>query len=96
MSKMRKTLSVKQLVQCANAMLKNSVNSPSYRAGVQSMVEEILHTSGNYKGFRYLKQEEVPPQKWPGIHTQADGTMLPPSERFKFTDRTRVAYCEPQ
>jgi acetylglutamate synthase len=91
----RKTINVKALVDHANMMLKESVTDQGQRRGVQAMIEEVLHRSGNYKGFRYLMQEEVPYGHLPGIHMDTNGRMLPYLERFEGTDSSRVEYGAP-
>ena len=92
----RKTLNVKALVAYGNQMLRDSVTDQGHRRGIQTMVEQVLMESGNYKGFRYLKQDEVPEGHVPGIYMDVDGKMLPDTERFEGTDRTRVEYAVPQ
>jgi len=91
----RKTLNVKALVAYGNQMLRDSVTDQGHRRGIQTMVEQVLMESGNYKGFRYLKQDEVPQGHVPGIHMDTDGKMLPYPERFEGTDTSRVEYGEP-
>lgn len=57
----RSTMPVAAVKEKANTMLKLSVPgaSPS-RWGVISMVEFVLHSTGNYKGFRLLPSELTP------------------------------------
>jgi len=91
----RKTINVKALVNYANWQLKQSVTDQGHRRGIQTMVEQVLMESGNYRGFRYLKQDEVPQGHIPGIYMDADGKMLPYPERFEGTDTSRVEYGIP-
>ena len=92
----RKTLNVKALVAYGNQMLRDSVTDKGHRRGIQTMVEQVLMESGNYKGFRHLTKDEVPQGHVPGIYMDVDGKMLPDTERFEGTDRTRVEYAVPQ
>ena len=92
----RKTLNVKALVAYGNQMLRDSVTDQGHRRGIQTMVEQVLMESGNYKGFRHLTKDEVPQGHVPGIYMDVDGKMLPDTERFEGTDRTRVEYAVPQ
>lgn len=87
----RKTVSVEQVVKYANEQLKYGMTGPVHRGGVMIMVEQILHDTGNYAGFRYLKSDEVPNNQAPGVHYK-DGEILPYPDRFINTDNTRVEY----
>jgi hypothetical protein len=51
------------------------------------MIEKVLMESGNYSGFRYLTQSEVPCSV-AGIHIDATDY----ANRFVDTDHTRVKY----
>ena len=53
----RKTFNVKDLVDKMNDRLKNSTCSPEARFGMISVLESILHETGNYRGFTYLEGE---------------------------------------
>ena len=79
--------------------LKNRINShlaaggsfdKHYRVALITLLESILHETGNYKGFRYLLEDQCP--GLPGIN-YLDGQPHPDYvERFKNTDSTRVEY----
>lgn len=58
--KARKTVSVEAIVDQVNASLKESTCSPDIRYGMCTVVEQVLMESGNYRGFRFLSQEELP------------------------------------
>ncbi len=68
------------------------IDGYSYRRALVVTLEDILHETGNYRGFRYLDQSEVPPDNKPGINVGPDGEQLPYEQRFGETDRTRVCY----
>jgi hypothetical protein len=55
----RKTVSVKSIVDKGNKMLAGWTATSEARAGIQRMLEEILHESGNYRGFNYLSETEL-------------------------------------
>lgn len=81
---MRKTIAIKDLLVRVNNMLANSTCSSEVRQGMMGVLESVLHDTGNYKGFRYLAQAEVPAGHLPGIQQG--------EEKFANTDKTRVCY----
>lgn len=87
----RKTIEVKNVLEICNGILKNSTQTEDFRSGVMVLLEHILHETENYKGFRYLRKDEVPEGELPGIHYE-NGQILPYPERFYNTDSTRVQY----
>ena len=92
----RKTVPVVDLVEQANLMLKVSTCEPAVRQGIINFIEHFLHETGNYQGFRYLMEDEVPEGEKPGVRYGRDerGMLMPLeyTERFKDTDQTRVQY----
>ena len=50
-----KTFKVKDLVEQINSRLKNSTCSSEARFGMISVLESVLHETGNYHGFNYLE-----------------------------------------
>ena len=55
----RKTADVQAIKQKANHYLASErFTTAEMRAGVASLLEVILHDTGNYKGFRYLDGAE--------------------------------------
>jgi hypothetical protein len=87
----RKTVSVAKIVEMGNKILRSEFGDLEFRNGVKMMVENILHETGNYRGFRMLIQEEVPAGQLPGINYH-DGMPLPYPQRFYNTDPTRVQF----
>lgn len=83
---------VADLVQQTNQILASSVCVSAIRTGWISALETVLHKTGNYRGFRYLTDKEVPRDMKPGIRMGADGEMLSYEERFRDTDGTRRCY----
>ena len=88
----RKTFEVSKMVDMANQMLASGVQSQESRWGTITMIEQILHSSGNYNGFRYLGATEVPNGELPGVRYGDDGMILEYPERFENTDDTRRQY----
>jgi hypothetical protein len=87
----RKTVKIEKIIEMGNKVLMNDTHDPEFRSGVKLMLENILHESGTYRGFRFLTQEEVPQGEAPGIHYE-DGLPAPYPERFENTDSTRVKF----
>ena len=90
----RKTFEVAALVDYVNSFLKDSEESrKQQRIGMMVMLERVLHDTGNYAGFRYLNQNEIPKEsRYPGVWVDEDGVVLPYPNRFENTDDTRVQY----
>jgi len=88
----RKTIPVERLVDYANNQLKYSVMGEDFLAGVCTMVEQALHDTGNYVGFRYLREDEVPRGHRPGIRFTCFDESLPYPERFVDTNSYRRQY----
>lgn len=55
----RKTHAVLEAKKKANLLLglKGEEFTPEFRQGVISMIEAILHSTGNYRGFKYRYSE---------------------------------------
>jgi hypothetical protein len=83
----RKTAEVGWVKMAANQLLKDSLREPAFRDGVCALIENVLTATGNYQGFCYLKQDEVPQGHCPGITWGEDGE---PS--FTGCDKTRRFY----
>ncbi len=56
----RKTVAVDALVRTANGMLAAPDAPRDGRAGIATLVESVLHDTGQYRGFRYLPSELLP------------------------------------
>ena len=93
---MKKTFNVDAFRKSVNHTLAVSDCSVDMRKGMIVMLEEILHQTGNYKGFQYLMQNQVPADQKPGIFVNFTGLIesTPDIERFdrNLTDPTRVRY----
>lgn len=86
----RKTFEVETLKNQINHMLATSENGPNFRSGLALLLENVLHETGNYKGFRYLLEGQCP--GLPGVN-YLDGVPHPDyKKRFENTDDTRVEF----
>ena len=93
---MKKTFNIDAYRTMVNETLANSTCSSDMRKGMITMLEEILHRTGNYKGFQYLMRGQVVAGEKPGINVNFTGLIesTPYNERFDpaLTDSTRVNY----
>jgi hypothetical protein len=88
----RKTIDVQYLVETVNEALRTSTTDPKTRLGMIAILEDVLHKTGNYRGYRYLTISEVPEgEHMPGVHYYG-GEPLPYPDRFYNTDYTRIQY----
>ena len=92
----RKTFSVEELRSRVNHSLAENYpyeGGRQYRHGLIDAIEFVLHSTGNYKGYRYLTSTELPDGVKPGIRMTPDGSVtLPYPERFADTDESRRYY----
>jgi hypothetical protein len=65
----RLTFDIRLFVDNINRKLSQSTCTAEQRRGMISVAEDVLHNSGNYAGFRYLRVGEVPTGHLPGIQT---------------------------
>jgi hypothetical protein len=93
---MKKTFNVNEYRTMVNEILAKSTCSADMRQGMITMLEEILHQTGNYRGFNYLMQNQVPAGEKPGIFVNSSGLIeATPIEKLfdrDSTDSTRVYY----
>ena len=54
MARKRTTLEVETIKAKANAALAGDYGDAGYRAGIASLLETVLHATGQYKGFNHL------------------------------------------
>jgi hypothetical protein len=55
---MRKTIDVADIVDMVNRRLEQLSYSPSERYAFAALLEEILHQTGNYKGYVCFQDED--------------------------------------
>lgn len=94
---MRKTIKVEDFKNTINAMLKDTVCPEDVRRGLIASLESVLLETGNYNGFKYLLEHEVPEGQLPGINYEVNtsGNFVPCEDynkRFFNTDCTRIQY----
>ena len=90
----RKTINVETIKDWANEQLVSDSRlgqfrpvGRGYRHGIMNMIENVLMSTDNYKGFRYLGKDEVPKGHPPGIYRNHRDEPV-----FTDTDNTRVRY----
>jgi hypothetical protein len=88
MKTQRKTIRVDKLVEEINQKLCNSSCEPNIRIGMIIILEDILHATNNYYGYRYLVNNEVPSGQKPGVIHFDKGSK----EETEFPDRSRRRY----
>lgn len=87
----KKTFKVEDLVAIVNGICKDS--APEFegrRQGAMNTLECVLHETGNYYGFRYLRAGEC--DGAPGVNYEGNLPHPDIVARFKDTDSTRVHY----
>jgi hypothetical protein len=88
--KTKKTIPVQTIVTQLNETLANGFQTIQERQAIMIFAERILRDTGNYRGFRYLTQDEIPGCQIPGIRP---GGSTDHESRFTNTDPSRVKYC---
>ena len=84
----RKTINVQEVKDWANQQFESTDSVDcAWRHGVMTMLENVLMSTDNYKGFRYLALDEVPQGRMPGIRRDRGQ-----EKQFDNTDNTRVRY----
>ena len=73
-----------RLIDEVNLMLRKSTCKSEVREGMIAVIDVIIHQSGTYKGFRYLAQEEVPPNEEPGTLGLGDTRTYPDPTRRRY------------
>lgn len=60
MAKKKKTLGVSQLLDYANLQLKRTdpEATKDFKSGVCTMIERVLHDTGNYNGFMFINPDD--------------------------------------
>lgn len=90
----RKTYEVEKLLTMVNDICRYSINeSKEIRQGAMNVLEAVLHETGNYRGFRYLREDEMEAGYSVGINCDDHNIALNDyGLRFAGTDSTRVEY----
>ena len=87
MGRKRSTVDVSLVLEKANAALAGDYGDAGYRAGIASLLETVLHATGNYKGFNHLEWLNGGCAAW---HAAGE-PGFPEKERF-IGDETRRFY----
>ena len=73
----KKTIKVQEILDTVNTSLATyEGNQRTEISGMISLLEHILHSTGNYNGFIYLEQREVPFDCIPGIRPDQEDKFL--------------------
>jgi hypothetical protein len=83
------TIRVRDLVEKVNRMLSLSTCGAEGREALVSVISSVLHETGNYAGFRYLDEGEVPQGHLPGIVRKPSPCG---DDTVSFPDDTRVEF----
>lgn len=103
---MKKTIKVEELKVQVNQILSSydsRVCSKEYLEGMRSLLESVLHQTGNYCGYQYLDRNQVPFNELPGARFEYIGGNIEryvedgPDNKvidlaFENTDSNRVRY----
>jgi len=95
---MKKTIKVEALKIKVNGMLLASQGTGTnmVREGYIVLLEDILHETDNYAGFRYLDKKDMEQNKGdnelPGVNFDDNGMVMDMEVRFVNTDDTRRYY----
>jgi len=99
--KTRKTkrASVLDMIELVNRRNLESTCSPDVRQGWNSLLEDMLHATGNYSGFGYYSNDDLPSTVQPGVRVETTdmgrGVADDMNERFRDCDDTRRFYYVP-
>ena len=88
----KKSIKITELVESTNHMLANHQDcniggieyGRSFRLGACSLIEHVLHKTGNYHGYMYLSANDMPINAKPGIIR---------GEPNEYPDESRRLYC---
>ena len=97
----RKTLSVAEIVNQLNKNLLNSdfgvdldrTEGRAFRQGICAAIEQVLFSSGQYQGFKYIdKKDAVKPYAWGCDYSKLTDTVEEQVVAFEGSDDTRRHY----
>jgi hypothetical protein len=97
MARQTKRIAILNMIENVNRKNRESTCSADVRQGWNALLEDMLHATGNYSGFGYYSNDELPASMAPGVRyeTNDDGVRLPAAdmnERFRDCDDTRRFY----
>ena len=87
MMRTRATIRVSDIAALVNFRNRRSTCPPELRKGWNSLVSDLLLKTGNYHGFRFLLQDEVPNGESCGIIPDYQNPA-----NHQFPDESRIVY----
>lgn len=87
----RKTIEVEFILDKVNYMLEHSTCNQDFKRGAASVLEMILHETGNYAGFNYRKWLNEGYHQW----VDAGRPDFPEKQQFLGPEYDRVYYSKP-
>ena len=90
----KKIIKINELLTIVNNMLATSPSdAKEERSGMIAVIETVLISTNNYKGFKYLMKTQLQFGSLPGINVDDNGEICEDAQaRFANTDYTRVQY----
>ena len=96
----RKTAQVSELVKQLNSNLLNSdfqdldrTEGVGFRQGICAAIEQILHSTGNYQGFKYIdKKDAIKPYAFGIDYSKLTDKVEEQVAAFEGADSTRRQY----
>lgn len=85
---MKKSMKVEELKEYANKLLLNPRLSQQFKDGVSTMIEHVLHKTGNYEGFQYTYWNNVGYKLW----IEAGKPSFPEKQKFIGNEYDRTYY----
>ena len=83
----RKTFSVDEIKNIVNAALLNSCDDyKDFRIGQYTLLETILHATGNYSGYNYLDKQSMDKSSLGTVDSIGVREWQPESSRWNFED----------
>ncbi len=84
MSKRKKVVKLIDLIAIVNKCNRESTCDARTRDGWNHLLGEVLLSTDNYAGFRYLSASEVPPNEKPGIAGECPAYRFPDQSRREY------------
>ena len=84
----RKTISVEKMKLMINTANKSVYGTREQRQGANSILEHVLHETGNYKGFWHYRADELPNDR----RVKAGIIFDSVNHNHEFPDDSRVFY----
>lgn len=88
----RKTFKVAELIKIVNDRNAKSVSSPGTRDGWNSLLEEVLHSTGTYAGYGHYSKDGVPEGHLPGVQWNTETGYYTIGAEAVFPDDSRRYY----